>query len=212
MNLKEQKPFDSYLSISTPSKGLYKDNGSRFLAFAYPVDNEESIKDIINSLKKEFFDARHHCYAYKIGYKGDLWRINDDGEPSSTAGKPILGQILSNDLSDILIVVVRYFGGVKLGVPGLIKAYKNAAADAINNAHIVEKIATERFLLQFDYLQMNNIMTLMKEMKLAPVESNYDLRCIIVLDVRLSIIDRFIEEAEKIEGCNVERIETAYLE
>lgn len=206
MDLKEQALFDSYLSISKPSEGLYKDNGSKFLSFAYPVENEEEIKKIIDSIKKEYFDARHHCYAYRLGYKGDIWRINDDGEPSSTAGRPIYGQILSSDLSDILIVVVRYFGGIKLGVPGLIRAYKNSAADAIDNAEIIEKIATEKFSLKFDYLQMNNIMKLIKDMKLTPLEYDYNMTCRVILNIRLSAIDKFIEETSKIEGTTIEKL------
>ena len=136
---------DCYKSISALSTGIFKDNGSKFLAFAYPVSSEEEIKPIIQQLKKEYFDARHHCYAYRIGHTGAIWRMNDDGEPSSTAGRPIYGQILSAQLSDILVVVVRYFGGIKLGVPGLIRAYKTSTADAIANATIIEKIATEPF-------------------------------------------------------------------
>lgn len=137
MNSLPKSDTDSYLSIAAPSEGLYKEKGSKFMAFAYPVEEEEQAKEIIADLKKEYFDARHHCYAYRIGHTGDQWRMNDDGEPSSTAGRPIFGQLLSNELSDILVVVVRYFGGIKLGVPGLIRAYKSATADAIANAEIV---------------------------------------------------------------------------
>ena len=120
---------DTFKSISAPAEGIYKEKGSKFLAFAYPVVSEEEVKAILESVRKEYYDARHHCYAWRLGLNGNQWRYNDDGEPSSTAGRPIYGQILSRELSDVLIVVVRYFGGTKLGVPGLIRAYRTAAAD-----------------------------------------------------------------------------------
>ena len=117
---------DTYKSIGAPSEGLFKDNGSRFIARAYPVESEAEIKEIVAALKKEYHDARHHCYAYRLGLDGEPWRANDDGEPSGSAGRPILGQIDSAGLSDILVVVIRYFGGIKLGIPGLIRAYKTS--------------------------------------------------------------------------------------
>ena len=135
-----------------------KDNGSRFIALAYPVETLEQIREIVSSLKKEYHDARHHCYAYRLGYKGDVFRANDDGEPSSSAGRPILGQIDSNCLSDILIVVVRYFGGIKLGIPGLIRAYKSSSADALAHAEIITKTATRHYRLSFGYMEMNGVM------------------------------------------------------
>ena len=134
---------DSYKSIAAEARGLFKDNGSKFIAHAYPVETEEEVKEIVAALKKEYYDARHHVYAYRLGYMGDKFRANDDGEPSGSSGRPVLGQIDSNGLSDILVVVVRYFGGIKLGIPGLIRAYKTSTADAIANAQIVEKIAAK---------------------------------------------------------------------
>ena len=131
---------DNYLSIEKRSEGIYKDRGSKFLAFAFPVYQEDEIKDILAELRKEYHDARHHCYAYRLGASKEIYRVNDDGEPSSSAGKPIFGQIQSNDLSNILIVVVRYFGGTLLGVGGLINAYRSAAADALINASIIERV------------------------------------------------------------------------
>lgn len=128
---------DEYLTISKPSEGLFKDRGSKFLAFAYPVSSEDEIKEIQEHLRSEYHDARHHCYAYMLGKDKNVFRANDDGEPSSTAGKPILGQIKSYDLTNILIVVIRYFGGTKLGVSGLINAYKTAAEEALKNAKII---------------------------------------------------------------------------
>ena len=192
---------DSYKSIAAPSKGLYKDKGSKFLSFAYPVSSEAQVKDIVASLKKEYFDARHHCYAYRLGLNGDDWRANDDGEPSSTAGRPILGQILSAGLSDILIVVVRYFGGILLGTSGLIVAYKSAAADAIANSHITDKVATEIFEIRFNYLQMNDVMKVLKDLQIAPMEQSFDERCTIVAPVRLRDIDRFKELLKNTDIC-----------
>lgn len=206
MDTKNSTVSDCYKSISALSTGIFKDNGSKFLAFAYPVTSEEEIKPIIQQLKKEYFDARHHCYAYRLGHTGSVWRINDDGEPSSTAGRPIYGQILSAGLSDILVVVVRYFGGIKLGVPGLIRAYKTSTADAIANATIIEKIATEPFKIIFDYLQMNAIMKRLKEMNLTPAQQQFDLNCSLRVDVRLNAIESFMESFEKVEGCRIEKI------
>ena len=182
---------DTYKSISTSSQGLYKSLGSKFIAFAYPVETESRAREIIASVKKEYFDARHHCYAYRIGRTGEQWRANDDGEPSSTAGRPILGQILSNELSDILIIVVRYFGGTKLGVPGLIKAYKSAAQDAIVNSSIVEKISCEHMTVTFEYSRLNDVMKVLKELNITPLQQNFDLRCEIVAKVRLSQVEQF---------------------
>lgn len=202
----QNKPVsDCFKSIFELSTGIYKDNGSKFLAFAYPVSTIDEIKSILQEIKKEYFDARHHCYAYRLGHTGEVWRANDDGEPSSTAGKPIYGQILSAELSDILIVVVRYFGGIKLGVPGLIRAYKSATADAIANAQIIEKIATEPFTIKFDYLQMNAVMKRLKDLDITPLKQDFNLDCTIVANVRLSNISIFLEAFEKVEGCKVEK-------
>lgn len=197
---------DCYRGIADIATGLYKDNGSKFLAFAYPVTDEEQVKSHIQQLRKEYFDARHHCYAYRIGYKGDIWRINDDGEPSSTAGKPIYGQILSNSLSDILIVVVRYFGGIKLGVPGLIRAYKSASADALKNCTIIEKIATRPFEVTFDYFQMNSVMKLLKDLQIMPYKQDFSLNCSLRVDLRLSLIDKVCDAIDKIEGTKISEI------
>lgn len=192
----ESNISDCYLSISEPSSGIYKDKGSKFLAFAYPVRCETEIKDIISRIKKEYYDARHHCYAYRLGYKGDIWRFNDDGEPSSTAGKPIYGQLLSNRLSDILIVVVRYFGGIKLGVPGLIKAYKSAAQDAIAQAQIIEKTATENITFRFYYENMNPVMKILKDMNAEIIRQDFDNECIMEISVRLRDKERFLESIQ----------------
>ena len=182
---------DTYRSIAAPSRGIYKELGSKFLAFAYPVETEEAAKKILEEVRKEYFDARHHCYAWRLGRPGEPWRMNDDGEPSSTAGRPIHGQLLSNELSDILVVVVRYFGGTKLGVPGLIRAYKSATQDAIANAEIIEKVAGETLTVTFDYLQMNDVMKVLKDMDITPLNQQFDLRCTLTARVRLSRIEEF---------------------
>ncbi len=182
---------DTYKSISAPSRGIYKELGSKFLAFAWPVETEEEIKSILSEIRKEYFDARHHCYAWRLGLTGEPYRMNDDGEPSSTAGRPIHGQLLSQELSDILVVVVRYFGGTKLGVPGLIRAYKSATQDAMANATVIEKIAGEHFTLTFDYLQMNDVMKVLKDMGITPLKQEFDLRCKMEVRVRLTQIEDF---------------------
>ena len=199
---------DSYRSIATKSEGLFKDNGSRFIALAYPVETEDEVREIVSSLKKEYHDARHHCYAYRLGYRGDIFRANDDGEPSSSAGKPILGQIDSNGLSDILIVVVRYFGGIKLGIPGLIRAYRTSSADAIANSEIVTKIASRRFRLEFGYLEMNSVMKIIKDMKLEPAGQDFGNTCRMDVSVRLSACGDFTERISNVSGCSILRDET----
>ena len=182
---------DTYRSIAAPAKGLYKELGSKFLAFAYPVETEEEAKNLLAAVRKEYFDARHHCFAWRLGLTGEPYRLSDDGEPSSTAGRPIHGQLLSNGLSDILVVVVRYFGGVKLGVPGLIRAYKTATQDAIANAEIIEKVAGEHFTLKFGYLQMNDVMKVLKDMGITPLTQSFDLDCTLEVRVRLTQIEDF---------------------
>jgi len=204
MNGPEKQIQDSFRSIAAPAQGLFKDNGSRFIAHIYPVESEEEVKGIVENLKKEYHDARHHCYAYRLGHTREKFRANDDGEPSGSAGRPILGQIDSNLLSDVLIVVVRYFGGIKLGIPGLIRAYKSSSADAIAAARIIEKIATKRFRLSFGYLTMNDVMKTVKDMGLEIAKQDFGMNCSIETHVRLSQEDAFRERAGKIEGCTLE--------
>lgn len=182
---------DTYKSIASRAEGLFKDNGSRFIALAYPVEEEEQVKDIVSSLRKEYHDARHHCYAYRIGLKGDVWRAYDDGEPSGSAGRPILGQIDSLGLSDVLVVVVRYFGGIKLGIPGLIRAYKTSTADALANAQIITKVAGETFRISFDYMSMNAVMKVLKDMELPQRSQDFGQKCTLETRVRLSEVESF---------------------
>ena len=191
MSTISQQNSDQYLSISAPSTGIYKDNGSKFLAFAYPVESEEQVKEHLAALRKEYFDARHHCYAYRIGHLGQIWRANDDGEPSSTAGRPILGQLLSSELSDILVVVVRYFGGVKLGVPGLIKAYKTATSEALSAASTITKTASATYEVTFGYEDQGRAMKTIKDMALPVVSQHFDAICKITVRVRLTQIQAF---------------------
>ena len=186
--------FDAYSSIAAPSEGLFKDNGSRFIALAYPVETEEEVKTIVAGLRKQYHDARHHCYAYRLGYKGDVFRSSDDGEPSGSAGRPILGQIDSAGLSDILVVVVRYFGGIKLGIPGLIRAYKTSTADALAHAQVVEKIAGKWIRLSFGYESMNSVMKVLKEMDLPQRAQDFGAECSLEVRVRLSALDSFYEK------------------
>ena len=197
---------DSYKSIAGEAKGLFKDNGSRFIAHAYPVETEEEVKEIVAALKKEYFDARHHVYAYRLGYMGDRFRANDDGEPSGSSGRPVLGQIDSMGLSDVLVVVVRYFGGIKLGIPGLIRAYKSSTADALANAEIVEKIASKVFRVHFGYMSMNSVMKVLKDMGLEQRNQKFDMECSIDATVRLSLVDTFIERMNDVEGCHLEEL------
>jgi len=194
---------DTYKTISKPAEGLFKDKGSKFIAYAYPVYAEDEIKELIQSIKKEHYSARHHCYAWRLGHEKLNFRANDDGEPSSTAGKPILGQIQSFDLTNILIVVVRYFGGTLLGVSGLINAYRNAALDVITNADIVEKIVEKQLIIEFDYGVMNDVMKLFKDEKLPQIDPQFDLRCSIKTLIRLNDTDRIELELSKIEGLKI---------
>jgi uncharacterized YigZ family protein len=190
--------FDAYRSIAAPSEGLFKDNGSRFIALAYPVETEEQVKAIVAGLRKQYHDARHHCYAYRLGYKGDIFRSSDDGEPSGSAGRPILGQIDSAGLSDVLVVVVRYFGGIKLGIPGLIRAYKTSTADALSQAQVVEKVAGVWFRLHFGYDAMNAVMKVLKEMDLPQRAQAFGTECALETRVRLSALDTFREKLDSV--------------
>ena len=177
--------IDEYKTIATTSEGYYTEKRSKFLAFAHPVKTLDEVKDIIAGYRKKYYDARHVCYAYMLGAERTDFRANDDGEPSSTAGKPILGQINSNELTDILIVVVRYYGGVNLGTCGLIVAYREAAADAINHATIEMRQVEELITYSFAYPQMNDVMRIVKDMTPRVVSQTYEgTTCTIVLSIR----------------------------
>ncbi len=173
--------MSQYLTIAAPSTGSYKEKNSKFLAFAYPVNSEADIKEILHNLKKAYFDARHYCYAYRLEADGQVYRANDDGEPNHSAGDPILGQIKSANLTNILLVVVRYFGGVKLGVSGLIQAYKTAAQKALAAATIVQKTEHSQLNLYFNYEQLNEVMSLVKDPKYTIVKQDFTDNCTITV-------------------------------
>ncbi len=199
---------DLYKTIASPSEGIYKEKGSKFLAYAYPVYNEDEIKEHVNHLKSEYYDARHHCFAWHLGMDGMKYRENDDGEPSGTAGKPIHGQILSHELTNILVVVVRYFGGTKLGVPGLIRAYKEATIDAIQNAEIIEKTVNDFYTVKFDYLAMNDVMRIVKEENIQLTKQQFDLSCLVEFSIRQSEVEKVINRFEKVESVNIDFLGT----
>lgn len=194
---------DTYLTIKRTSEGLYKEKGSKFLAFAFPVENEEEIKAHVDALKKKYYDARHHCYAFILGAEGVHYRANDDGEPNHSAGDPILGQIRSRNLTDTLVIVVRYFGGTKLGVPGLINAYKTAAADALDNNDIIERAVVKTLLLLFNYPEINTVMRLVKEYDLEIVEQKFEESCLLKVKVRLSVAEEVEGKIEAAQGIRV---------
>jgi len=199
---------DTYRTIENPSQGIFKDRGSKFLAFVFPIRNEQHVKEHLAELRKEHHGARHHCYAFRMGADKQFFRSNDDGEPSGTAGKPILGQIQSNDLTDILIVVVRYFGGTLLGVSGLIAAYRSAAADAIANSKIVEKRIQEVYQLEFPYSAMNDVMKIIKDENLEQWEQDFQLECKLKFSVGKNDADRVCESLKKNSGVVLNYIET----
>ena len=191
--------MDTYLTISSPSEALYKDKGSKFYAFAYPVQTIEQIKEILAEKRKEYYDARHVCYAYMLGYEHEVFRANDDGEPSGTAGRPILGQINSSNLTDILIIVVRYFGGTLLGTSGLIQAYKTSAAEAIAAATIEERIVEKTFVSKFGYQDLNAVMRIMKDFDLTIVNQIQEMDCTLYFRIRLGDIERVKDRFDKLD-------------
>ena len=187
-------PSNTYFTIQDPAQGIYKEKGSKFLAFAYPVDSETAIKERIDHLKKEYFDARHHCFAWMLGPDKNHFRAFDDGEPNHSAGTPILGQIRSKGITNVLVVVVRYFGGVKLGVGGLINAYKTAAENALNNSPIVEIEISENVNLQFDYLILSDIMKLVKDFGLKILEQDFSENGKMEIRVPIRQKEKFIDK------------------
>ena len=189
---------DTYLTIQDKSEGIYTEKRSKFLAFAHPVETIDEIKDLLTDYKKKYYDARHVCYAYMLGPERTDFRANDDGEPSSTAGKPILGQINSRELTNMLVVVIRYFGGVKLGTSGLIVAYREAAAEALSAAAVIEKMIEETVTFTFPYVMMNSVMRVVKELNPRIVEQKYDETCIITLAIKRSMAPILEERLNKL--------------
>ena len=191
---------DLYRTVAAPAEAACRERSSKFLAWIYPVRTEEEIREHLEALRKRFFDATHHCYAWRLGPRGEAFRANDDGEPSGTAGKPSLGQLLSNELTDCLVVVVRYFGGTKLGVPGLIAAYRESAAAAINAAQIVERTVDRIVTVDFLYVAMNDIMRVVKELQPRIEEQAFDNLCTLRLSIRESRADLLEERLRKAGG------------
>lgn len=199
---------DTYKMLSAPGEGLYKEKGSKFIATAFTVTSEDEVKQVLAEVRKKYYDARHHCYAYMIGPDKSCFRSSDDGEPSGTAGKPILNQILSKDVTNVCVIVVRYFGGVKLGVSGLINAYKTAAREALDNATVVEKTVDEVYALQFPYPLMNEVMRVMKEEGLAQKNTRFEMDCYLEFSTRKNEAEKIVAKFKNIYGVTVSFIKT----
>lgn len=189
---------DIYKTIEEQGEGIYTEKRSKFLAFAIPVTTAEEVKEWVEVYQKKYYDARHVCYAYRLGERGDKERANDNGEPSGTAGKPILGQIHSKELTNVLVIVVRYFGGVKLGTSGLIVAYRLAAAEALDAVPHIEKTINDEIQLRFPYPLLNDVLRIVKEEAPKVVEQVFDNECVVRLSMRLSRMPRLVERYEKL--------------
>ena len=196
----EQPTFDTFYTLGGEAEALYKDKGSKFLAYGYPVTCEEEIKGRLDALRKRYYDATHHCYAWRRGPHGERCGANDDGEPSSTAGRPILGQMLSREVTDALIVVVRYFGGTKLGVPGLIEAYRRSAALVLENAEIEQRTVDVQTTIRFSYLAMNDVMRIVKELQPQIIAQQFDNLCTMTLAIRQGFAAQLLDRLSKVEG------------
>jgi len=197
---------DTYYTIKKESQGFFKDKGSKFFSFAFPVNTEEEIKQQQQFLRKKYHDARHHVYAWRLGIDEDNYRYSDDGEPANSSGPPILGQIRSYNLSDILIVVIRYFGGTKLGIPGLINAYKTAAKDAIENTEISTKTLMNTYRISFPYDKMNTVMQIIKEQNWEQSRQLFEIQCQIDIHVRLKNSSNIIELFDKWPQIKIKQI------
>jgi uncharacterized YigZ family protein len=191
---------DTYRTIENPGEGIFRDRGSKFLAYAFPIISEVQIKEIVNTLKAEHPKANHHCWAVRLGIDRSVFKVNDDGEPSGTAGRPILNILLSRDLTNILVVVVRYFGGTLLGVPGLINAYKQATEDALDHAVVIEKTVNDIYTLTFDYLQMNPVMRIMKDDDLTIISQQFDNSCSMQVAIRKMRVNQTLLKLSNIDG------------
>lgn len=198
---------DSYLTIESEAEAIFKEKSSKFLSYAFHVESEEEIAAHLELLRKRYYDATHHCYAWRLGPFGERFRANDDGEPSSTAGKPILGQLLSREITNCLIVVVRYFGGTKLGVPGLIAAYKESAAAVLDEAKVVERTVDTTVKVDFSYVVMNDVMRIIKDEQPTIVEQIFDNLCSMTLSIRNSKAELVIGKLRKVEGAIIDIIE-----
>jgi uncharacterized YigZ family protein len=194
---------DTYRTIAKPTGGIFKDRGSKFIAFAYPITSESEIKPIVTKLKAEHTKANHHCWAMRLSPDRSVFRVNDDGEPSGTAGRPILNTLLSHNLTNVVVVVVRYFGGTLLGVPGLINAYKSAAEEALKAAEIVEKVVCDVYSIQFDYPLMNEVMRVIKQEGLEVLKQQMDTGCDIHVGIRKSAVERVLPILQHLHGVKV---------
>ena len=194
--------MDNYLSIKGETKGLYKEKGSKFLAYAFPVSSEEDVKQKLDSIKKEHYAARHHCFAYVLGMEGKLYKAYDDGEPRHTAGDPILNQIRSTQLKDILIIIVRYFGGTKLGKSGLINAYKSAAQDVLSKVEVIEKVKSSLLIIEFQYEGMNEVMQTLQRYDLKITNQSYDEKCSITCQVPESTVSALVKIFKEFDMVN----------
>lgn len=191
---------DTFKTITDTSKAIYTEKRSKFIAYAIPVLSVEDVKTEVEKLRKEYYDARHVCWAYMLGAERKEFRANDDGEPSGTAGKPILGQINSNELTDIFVAVVRYFGGIKLGTSGLIVAYREAAAMAIAEAEVVEKTVDGEVSFNFEYPFMNDVMKIVKDLEPTILQQTYDMDCLMTLRIRKALLDEMRNRLQKVES------------
>jgi uncharacterized YigZ family protein len=198
---------DTYRTIAATTNWVYKEKSSKFLTQVIPVTNEDEVNEALKSIKKDYFDANHRCFAYRLGFNKELYRYSDDGEPSGTAGKPIYGQLLSFDLTNVLIVVIRYFGGTKLGVSGLINAYRTSSREAILSSEIITKTINDVFDIEFAYEYMNDVMKLLKENNIKPMENNYENRCGLRFSVRKIKSDLVIEKLKKINNLTYKHIQ-----
>ncbi len=199
---------DTYQTITSTSEGIFRDKGSKFIGYAYPIKNEQEVKHIITKLKAAHAKARHFCWAIRLTPDRNVFKLNDDGEPSGTAGRPILNTLLSADVTNILVVVVRYFGGTLLGVPGLINAYKSATIEALNANTIISKTVNDVYEINFDYLEMNPIMRIIKDEQLEIIKQEFDMQCAIQFEVRKANLNTVLGKLEKIEGAKIKYLYT----
>ncbi len=199
---------DTYKTIRKTSEGTFRDKGSKFIAYVYPLGSESEVRDIINSLRSVHPKANHYCWAFRLSTDRSVFRVNDDGEPSGTAGRPILNTLLSYNITNLLVVVVRYFGGTLLGVPGLINAYKKATIEAINNSVIIEFSIRSLYEIKFEHSQINEVMKVVKEEQLNSVCQSFDTICVIQLEIRQSAQERILARFNKIKGINLKYIST----
>ena len=199
---------DTYQTITQASEGIFRDKGSKFIGYAFHIRNEAEVKEITAKLRSEHSKARHFCWAIRLTPDRNVHKFNDDGEPSGTAGRPILNALLSADVTNILVVVVRYFGGTLLGVPGLINAYKTATVEALNAAEIITKTVNDVYELEFDYLMMNDVMRVIKEEQLEVLNQQFDMNCKLSFEVRKANLNQVMGKFDKIEGLKAVYLET----